>query len=156
MKIGMAGTGRMGAAIAQRLAGRGHQVTVWNRTADKARALGLPVAEDPAGLLEASEIVISILTDASAIEAVYSKLLSGDVRRKLFIEMSTVRPETQKKLRALRWSNARSAARSGRRRKESCSASPAARRPTSRARGRSWIRCAAGSSTSGRWAPAPR
>jgi len=32
MKIGMAGTGRMGAAIAQRLAGRGHQVTVWNRT----------------------------------------------------------------------------------------------------------------------------
>jgi 3-hydroxyisobutyrate dehydrogenase len=98
MKIGMAGTGRMGAAIAQRLAGRGHQVTVWNRTADRARALGLPVAEDPAGLLEASEIIISILTDASAIEAVYSKLLSGDVRRKLFIEMSTVRPETEKKL----------------------------------------------------------
>jgi 3-hydroxyisobutyrate dehydrogenase len=98
MKIGMAGTGRMGAAIAQRLAGRGHQVTVWNRTADRARALGLPVAEDPAGLLEASEIIISILTDASAIEAVYSKLLSGDVRRKLFIEMSTVRPETQKRL----------------------------------------------------------
>jgi 3-hydroxyisobutyrate dehydrogenase len=98
MKIGMAGTGRMGAAIAQRLAGRGHQVTVWNRTADKARALGLPVAEDPAGLLEASEIIISILTDASAIEAVYSKLLSGDVRRKLFIEMSTVRPETEKRL----------------------------------------------------------
>jgi 3-hydroxyisobutyrate dehydrogenase len=98
MKIGMAGTGRMGAAIAQRLAGRGHQVTVWNRTADKARALGLPVVEDPAGLLEASEIIISILTDASAIEAVYSKLLSGDVRRKLFIEMSTVRPETEKRL----------------------------------------------------------
>ena len=98
MKIGIAGTGRMGAAIAQRLAGRGHQVTVWNRTADKARALGLPVVEDPAGLLEASEIIISILTDASAIEAVYSKLLSGDVRRKLFIEMSTVRPETEKKL----------------------------------------------------------
>ena len=98
MKIGMAGTGRMGAAIAQRLAGRGHQVTVWNRTADKARALGLPVAEDPAGLLEASDIIISILTDASAIEAVYSKLLSGDVRRKLFIEMSTVRPETERRL----------------------------------------------------------
>jgi len=98
MKIGMAGTGRMGAAIAQRLAGRGHQVTVWNRTADKARALGLPVVEDPAGLLEASEIIISILTDASAIETVYSKLLSGDVRRKLFIEMSTVRPETERKL----------------------------------------------------------
>jgi len=98
MKIGMAGTGRMGAAIAQRLAGRGHQVTVWNRTVDKARVLGLPVAEDPSGLLEASDIIISILTDASAIEAVYSKLLAGDVRRKLFIEMSTVRPETERRL----------------------------------------------------------
>ncbi len=98
MKIGMAGTGRMGAAIAQRLAGRGHQVTVWNRTADKARALGLPVAEDLSRLLESSDIIISILTDAKAIEAVYAKLLAGDVRRKLFIEMSTVRPETQKRL----------------------------------------------------------
>src|SRR3989475_12453495 len=98
MKIGMAGTGRMGAAIAQRLAGRGHQVTVWNRTEDKARALGLPVVEDPAGLLEASDIIISILTDASAIEAVYSKLLAGDVTRKLFIEMSTVRPDTERKI----------------------------------------------------------
>ncbi len=98
MKIGMAGTGRMGAAIAQRLAGRGHQVTVWNRTVDKARALGLPVAENPSRLLESSDIIISILTDASAIEAVYAKLLSGDVKRKLFIEMSTVRPETQKRL----------------------------------------------------------
>jgi 3-hydroxyisobutyrate dehydrogenase len=98
MKIGMAGTGRMGAAIAQRLAGRGHEVTVWNRTADKARALGLPVVEDPSGLLDASDIIISILTDAGAIEAVYAKLLAGDVKRKLFIEMSTVRPETQKRL----------------------------------------------------------
>jgi len=98
MKIGMAGTGRMGAAIAQRLAGRGHQVTVWNRTADKARALGLPVAEDLSRLLESSDIIISILTDAKAIEAVYAKLLAGDVKRKLFIEMSTVRPETQKRL----------------------------------------------------------
>src|SRR5438876_9538063 len=98
MKIGIAGTGRMGAAIAQRLAGRGHRVTVWNRTVDKARALGLPVAEDPSGLLEASDIIISILTDSSAIEAVYAKLLAGDVTRKLFIEMSPVRPETERRL----------------------------------------------------------
>ena len=98
MKIGIAGTGRMGAAIAQRLAERGHQVTVWNRTADKARALGLPVAEDLSRLPETSDIIISILTDASAIETVYSKLLSGDVKGKLFIEMSTVRPETEKRL----------------------------------------------------------
>jgi 3-hydroxyisobutyrate dehydrogenase len=88
----------MGAAIAERLAGLGHQLTVWNRSRDKARALGLPVAEDPPRLLETSDIIISILTDAAAIETVYSKLLSGDAKGKLFIEMSTVRPEAERKV----------------------------------------------------------
>ena len=46
MKIGIAGIGKMGAAIAARLAGLGHAVTEWNRTAATAQALGgtLPVA----------------------------------------------------------------------------------------------------------------
>jgi 3-hydroxyisobutyrate dehydrogenase len=98
MKIGIAGTGRMGAALAGRLAGLGHEVSVWNRSPDKARALGLPMVQEAAQLLKTSEIIISILTDAPAIEAVYAKLLTGDVKGKLFIEMSTVRPDTQKKL----------------------------------------------------------
>src|SRR5437879_10094073 len=97
MKIGMAGTGRMGAAIAQRLAGRGQQVTVWNRTADKARALGLDVADSATRLAEVSETLISILTDAAAVESVYGPLLAGDVKGKVFIAMSTVRPETERK-----------------------------------------------------------
>ncbi|HXM83339.1 MAG TPA: NAD(P)-dependent oxidoreductase [Burkholderiales bacterium] len=98
MRIGIAGTGRMGAAIAQRLSGLGHELTVWNRTPDKARALGLGVSAHPGELAQRSETVISILTDAAAVDAVYEKLLSGDVKGKLFIEMSTVRPDTQKKL----------------------------------------------------------
>ena len=36
MQIGIAGTGRMGTAIAQRLLERGHQVPVWNRTIERA------------------------------------------------------------------------------------------------------------------------
>jgi 3-hydroxyisobutyrate dehydrogenase len=39
MRIGIAGTGRMGAALAQRLLALGHEVRVWNRTRDKAAAL---------------------------------------------------------------------------------------------------------------------
>src|SRR6267142_2987181 len=100
MKIGMAGTGRMGAAIAQRLAGLGHEVRVWNRTADRARGLGLDVADSAARLAEVSETLISILTDAAAVESVYGQLLAGDVKGKLFIEMSTVRPETERRLAA--------------------------------------------------------
>src|SRR5256885_5733810 len=98
MKIGIAGTGRMGAAIAQRLAGLGHEVKVWNRTTDKARALGLDVADSATRLADVSEALISILTDAAAVESVYGQLLAGDVKGKLFIEMSTVRPDTERRL----------------------------------------------------------
>ena len=88
----------MGAAIATRLASVGHEMMVWNRSADKARKLGLPVAETPQALANASEVVISVLTDARAVEAVYSELIAGNVAGKLFIEMSTVRPQSQKAL----------------------------------------------------------
>lgn len=36
MKIGVAGTGRMGTAIVRRLLERGHELHVWNRTAANA------------------------------------------------------------------------------------------------------------------------
>ncbi|MGZ5647952.1 MAG: NAD(P)-dependent oxidoreductase [Usitatibacter sp.] len=110
MNVGIAGTGRMGAAIAGRLLGLGHDVTVWNRTAEKTKALaaaGAGVAAAPSELASRAEIIITILTDAAAIDATYEGsqgLLAGDVRGKLFIEMSTVRPETpialQEKVRA--------------------------------------------------------
>jgi len=104
MKIGMAGTGRMGAAIAGRLLGLGHDVAVWNRTAAKTRALaaaGATVAKTPAQLASASDVVMTILTDAAAIQVVYlgkNGLLSGKVAGKLFVEMSTVNSETERAL----------------------------------------------------------
>jgi 3-hydroxyisobutyrate dehydrogenase len=101
MNIGVAGLGRMGAAIALRLMEVGHAVTVWNRAASKAKPLadaGAKVAASPKDLAAAADVVVSILTDAAAIDAVYdgpSGLLAADVAGKLFIEMSTVRPETE-------------------------------------------------------------
>jgi len=90
----------MGAAIAARLASLGHEMMVWNRTADKARTLGFRTAESPAGLADFAEAIISILTDAAAIDAVYPQLLAGNAAGKLFIEMSTVRPEVEKRVAA--------------------------------------------------------
>jgi 3-hydroxyisobutyrate dehydrogenase len=101
MKIGIAGTGRMGAAMAGRLAGLGHDMTVWNRSADKARALGLKLADSPAALAGASEAVISMLGDAAAVETVYAQMLAGDAKGRLFVDMSTVRPETSRRIDAL-------------------------------------------------------
>src|SRR5271165_2908519 len=101
MRIGIAGIGKMGAAIAQRLIEVGHEVTVWNRTTDKLRPVadaGATIAATPAELVRDAQTIITILTDAAAIEAVYggaAGLLAGDVSGKLFIEMSTVEPQTE-------------------------------------------------------------
>jgi 3-hydroxyisobutyrate dehydrogenase len=104
MKIGVIGIGRMGAALTTRLLGLGHEVTVWNRTPDKTRPLvaaGATSAATPAGVAKRSEAVISILSDAQAIDAAYEGmqgLLHGEPAGKLFIEMSTVRPDVQRTL----------------------------------------------------------
>src|SRR5262249_8436011 len=94
MKVGVAGIGKMGAGIAARVSELGQEGRVWNRTRKKAKAVkGARVAKSPAELAQRSEAVISILTDAAAIDAVYkgrSGLLDGEVGRKLFIDMSTV------------------------------------------------------------------
>jgi 3-hydroxyisobutyrate dehydrogenase len=99
MKIGVAGLGAMGAAMAARLMEVGHQVTVWNRSTDKAKPLadaGATVAATPKDLANVSETVITMLTDGAAIDAVYTGpdgLLAGDVKGKLFIDMSTLAPK---------------------------------------------------------------
>lgn len=101
MNIGVAGLGKMGAAIASRLIECGHQLTVWNRSADKTEPLvkeGAVAVATPAELAARADVIVTILTDTAAIDAVFggpSGLLSGDVSGKLFIEMSTVRPETE-------------------------------------------------------------
>jgi len=97
MKIGMAGVGKMGAAIASRLSSVGHEMMVWNRSADKAKATGFRVAQTPAQLASGCEVVISILADAGAAGAVYDQV-GPAAKGKLFIEMSTVRPDAAKDL----------------------------------------------------------
>lgn len=101
MRIGIAGIGKMGTAIALRLIEVGHELAVWNRSADKVRpivAAGATAAPTPAALSREAQAVITILTDAAAIDAVYGGdegLLAPEVTGKLFIEMSTVEPQTE-------------------------------------------------------------
>jgi 3-hydroxyisobutyrate dehydrogenase len=96
----------MGAAIVQRLLGLGHEVTVWNRTAQKTAPLvqaGAHLARTPAQLAARSEFVLTMLTDAEALDHVFRAadgLLAADIHAKLFIEMSTVRPACEQALAA--------------------------------------------------------
>ena len=100
MKVAILGLGRMGSAIAERLLDQGYSLVVWNRSANKAQALldrGAVWATTPQEAVAQAELTLSMLTDAAAIENTYAGVngaLSGDVRGKLFVDMSTVRPET--------------------------------------------------------------
>jgi 3-hydroxyisobutyrate dehydrogenase len=100
MKIGVCGTGRMGAAIAQRLIAVGHEVGVWNRDSKKTKPLtdaGAKLYASPAELVEGCEAVIAMLLNDAATEAVYQGLqgiLKSKLAGKLIIDMSTVRPDT--------------------------------------------------------------
>jgi 3-hydroxyisobutyrate dehydrogenase len=100
MKIGVCGTGRMGAAIAQRLIAVGHEVGVWNRDAKKTKPLtdaGAKLYASPAELGAGCETVIVMLLNDAATEAVYrgpNGLLKAELGGKLLIDMSTLRPDT--------------------------------------------------------------
>src|SRR5258706_16136322 len=100
----------MGAAMAERLLDVGPPLTVWNRNPDKLRPLtarGATAAASPGAAAAAAELIITMLTDAAAQAAVYDGpggLLaggaSGSARGKLFVDMSTVRPEAIRALAA--------------------------------------------------------
>lgn len=72
MKVGFIGLGQMGSAMAGNLVKAGHDVTVWNRSPDKADALvaaGATLAKTPADAAQ-GEVVMSMLADDAAVEAV--------------------------------------------------------------------------------------
>jgi 3-hydroxyisobutyrate dehydrogenase len=100
MKIGVCGTGRMGSSIAQRLMSVGHEVGVWNRNSAKTKPLidaGAKLFASPAELVEGCDVLIVMLLNDAAIEAVYrgpNGILKSKLAGKLVIDMSTVRPDT--------------------------------------------------------------
>ncbi|HEX9795945.1 MAG TPA: NAD(P)-dependent oxidoreductase [Anaerolineales bacterium] len=72
-KVGFIGLGLMGAPMAANIARAGYPLTVYNRSADKAKpllALGASLADTPAALAAASNVVISMLADAAAVHQV--------------------------------------------------------------------------------------
>ena len=72
-RLGFIGLGTMGGAMAANLARAGFPLTVWNRTAAKAeplRELGARVAGSRRDVGQASDVVITCLTDSPEVEAV--------------------------------------------------------------------------------------
>lgn len=100
MRVGLVGLGRMGGALVPHLVRGCEALTVWNRSTDKladAAAAGAHVTQSPAHVTAASEVVLSILLDDAAVLDTYlgvEGLLAGDCSNRIFVEMSTIKPNT--------------------------------------------------------------
>ncbi len=101
-RIGFVGIGLMGQQMSRRLLAAGFPVVVWNRT--KARAADLLAAgaawgESPRAVTEASDVVIVMVTDSAASEAVIAGpegVLAGAHPGLTLIDMGSVAPETSR------------------------------------------------------------
>jgi 3-hydroxyisobutyrate dehydrogenase len=98
MQVGFAGLGRMGREMARNLAAAGHEVLLWNRSAEKAstlaREIGAEVADVPCALSDRCETVVTMLADDTASEDVHygeDGLFAGGAARH-FVEMGTMSP----------------------------------------------------------------
>ena len=103
-KLGYVGLGVMGGQMVARLLEKGHRVTGWNRTKSKAQWLidkGMKWADSPKAVAEASGIVLSMVTDSSALHKIADGedgVVAGLDKNKLWIEMSTVSPAVSRHL----------------------------------------------------------
>jgi 3-hydroxyisobutyrate dehydrogenase-like beta-hydroxyacid dehydrogenase len=104
IRIGFVGLGAMGSGIARRLLAAGYAVTGWNRTrakADELAAEGLEVADTPRAAASASDVVLSMLTNADAVEAVVrgpDGIAAGLAPGAVHVEMSTIAPARSRAL----------------------------------------------------------
>src|SRR5262245_36842205 len=103
MRVGFLGIGQMGAPMAANLARAGNTVRIYNRTTARADALveacgdaDIAVGRTPADAVRGADVVVTMLADPAALEAVYSGpdgVLAALTPGALAIEMSTVGPQ---------------------------------------------------------------
>jgi 3-hydroxyisobutyrate dehydrogenase-like beta-hydroxyacid dehydrogenase len=93
-QIGFLGTGLLGSGMVENLLRRGHQVTVWNRTESKARALadlGAAVASSPEQAAAGAERVHMALSDDAAVDAMLDRI-APSIGRAVVIDHTTTSP----------------------------------------------------------------
>src|SRR5712692_1429964 len=97
-KIAFLGLGQMGAPMATRLLQAGHELTVWNRTPNRARALaagGATVAGSPAEAGAGAAFATTMVATPEALtEVVLGRARPGEGAgpSQVYIDMSTVGP----------------------------------------------------------------
>ena len=103
-KIGFIGIGMMGLPMVQNLITAGYQLTIYNRTPERASSLidlGVEVKNNPLDVAEAGGIVMSCVSEDNALTAVVGE--NGELAGRLgkggiHISMSTILPRTAARL----------------------------------------------------------
>ena len=104
MKIGIVGTGMLGEAVGLHLLDIGFEVTVFNRTKEKTKNLGkkgATILESPKHVAENSDLVITVVKDANAVNEVIfgnSGIMSGKHNGLCIADMSTINPNSTKEI----------------------------------------------------------
>lgn len=98
-RVGVIGTGIMGAPMARNLRKAGFEVTVTNRTLQRAEPLakdGIAVSKTPREVAQRSDVVVTMVIDSPDVEAVLfgpDGVASGAHDGLLAIDMSTISPK---------------------------------------------------------------
>jgi 3-hydroxyisobutyrate dehydrogenase-like beta-hydroxyacid dehydrogenase len=103
--VAVLGAGRMGSAMATRLAGQGAKVVVFNRTQSRAEDLADRIAArtapTPAEAAAQADVLITMVADEDAVIELYRQpdgVLEGLSKRTVVADMSTVLPDTIRSL----------------------------------------------------------
>ncbi len=104
MRIAFLGLGSMGLPMARNLARSDHEITVWNRTREKAESVeGASVGESPARTAASADLVITMLSDDAAVEAVVlgeGGAMEGMAPGAIHASMSTISVQLSRSLAA--------------------------------------------------------
>jgi 3-hydroxyisobutyrate dehydrogenase len=105
-RLGFIGLGAMGSRIARRLLDAGYPLAVYNRTAEKGQPLadaGARVCDSPCKLAQQSDVVLTMLSDDEAVEAVMlgtDGVLSEIRANATILELSSIYPATSRTIAA--------------------------------------------------------
>ncbi|MDH5033290.1 NAD(P)-dependent oxidoreductase [Chryseobacterium cucumeris] len=95
-KIGFIGLGNMGHPMAKNIEKAGFPLSVYNRSSEKTKGFQekSTIYTEIKDLVQNSDIIFTMLTNDSAVKAVYKEILPLDIQEKLFVDMSTISSET--------------------------------------------------------------
>lgn len=95
MRVAVIGTGTMGAGMAASILRAGHDLSVWNRTADRTAALvesGARAATDPADCVRDADVVVTMLYDEAATTEAATTFLPAVRDGAVWMQSATVGP----------------------------------------------------------------